>query len=244
MATSAGHGVQPTSASRGSRPGSTRSPGTSRALATLWLRARSPMPRAQERLTVTTPERGARRSPPRPPARRELLASRSRAPSAARRAQRAAADGEDVAHPEHAGGGHPAPRAATWRIVAASISTASAPRSIQRRRRALARVVEEVAARHRGGTGARRPPAARAARVGRERAVRAERGARAVCRQHRLHGEQGAERELGIERPAGPDPDEPVAPSAISSSHTIAALGPPMPVAWTVSGSPSAATPV
>jgi hypothetical protein len=34
------------------------------------------------------------------------------------------------------------------------------------------------------------------------------------------------------------------APSAISSSQTIAALGPPMPVAWTVSGSPSEATPV
>ena len=34
------------------------------------------------------------------------------------------------------------------------------------------------------------------------------------------------------------------APSAISSSQTIAALGPPMPVDWTVSGSPSAATPV
>jgi hypothetical protein len=34
-----------------------------------------------------------------------------------------------------------------------------------------------------------------------------------------------------------------VAPSAISSSHTIAALGPPMPVAWIVSGSPSGAVP-
>ena len=33
-------------------------------------------------------------------------------------------------------------------------------------------------------------------------------------------------------------------PSAISSSVTIAALGPPIPVAWTVSGSPSAAMPV
>ena len=35
-----------------------------------------------------------------------------------------------------------------------------------------------------------------------------------------------------------------LAPSAISSSQTIAALGPPMPVACTVSGSPSAAVPV
>ena len=34
------------------------------------------------------------------------------------------------------------------------------------------------------------------------------------------------------------------APSAISSSQTMAALGPPMPVDWTVSGSPSAAVPV
>ena len=34
------------------------------------------------------------------------------------------------------------------------------------------------------------------------------------------------------------------APSAISSSQTIAALGPPMPVDWIVSGSPSAAIPL
>jgi hypothetical protein len=34
------------------------------------------------------------------------------------------------------------------------------------------------------------------------------------------------------------------APRAISSSTTIAALGPPMPVAWMVSGAPSAAVPV
>ena len=35
-----------------------------------------------------------------------------------------------------------------------------------------------------------------------------------------------------------------LAPSAISSSHTIAALGPPMPVACTVRSSPSGAVPV
>ena len=34
------------------------------------------------------------------------------------------------------------------------------------------------------------------------------------------------------------------APSAISSLSTIAAEGPPMPVAWIVSGSPSPAAPV
>ena len=53
--------------------------------------------------------------------------------------------------------------------------------------------------------------------------------------------EQLAELEPGIERAAGPDPQQPAAPSSTSSAITIAALGPPIPVLWIVSGAPSAA---
>ena len=52
-----------------------------------------------------------------------------------------------------------------------------------------------------------------------------------------------------IRGPPGNAPQVPTrtsrrAPSAISSSATIAALGPPMPVLWIVSDAPSAAVPV
>ena len=80
--------------------------------------------------------------------------------------------------------------------------------------------------------------------VGCDAAVGAQRGARAVRRQRLVARQQRAQLEVVAQRAAGADPDQARAPRAISSSHTIAALGPPIPVDWTVSGSPSAAVPV
>ena len=50
--------------------------------------------------------------------------------------------------------------------------------------------------------------------------------------------------ELGHERPARSDPDQAPRAEICNSEITIAALGPPIPVLWMVSGSPSPAAPV
>ena len=108
-----------------------------------------------------------------------------------------------------------------------------------------ARVVEEVGGDD-GRRAARRPRPARAVSVGVGATApsapeRARSRRRPPARSRRPRARRARSRR---ERAAGPDPDEPPAPSAISSSQTIAALGPPIPVDWTVSGSPSAAVPV
>ena len=134
-------------------------------------------------------------------------------------------------------------RAAIWRIVAASISTATAPRSTHERGRLGARVVEEVAARDRDrpragldepreqlGIGPSTSSAPSAALV-----PSAGSTTSAASRSPSASSRSSA--------PQVPMRTSFVAPRAISSA-TIAALGPPMPVAWTVRSSPSAAVPV
>ena len=133
-------------------------------------------------------------------------------------------------------------RAATANSVAASISIASAPAARQRSARRGVRVIEEVGGDDEPG-----------ARLQRRVAVTGRRGSGPVAPSARLAPSSGSAASAASSSPsASPSMSAPQvptrrsrrAPSWTSSSATIAALGPPMPVAWTVSGSPSCAIPL
>ena len=143
------------------------------------------------------------------------------------------------------------PRSAASRnSVAASISTASAPSARRRLGVRAVGVVEEVGRDDRARCARRRraarPPPAPPSAPGRRRRARRRR-ARGSCRRR-----QTASRATSTSPSAKPPTSAPHvptrtsrrAPSRTSSSITIAALGPPIPVLWIVSGSPSAAAPV
>ena len=133
-------------------------------------------------------------------------------------------------------------RGATASSVAASISTASAPACAQPRARVAVGVVEEVGGDDQAGRGRRRPPPrAPPAAPGPAAACRSRR-ARGSCRPPPARRRRRAASRARARRPARRRcrPARSGARRARSAPRrTIAALGPPIPVLWIVSGSPS-----
>ena len=142
--------------------------------------------------------------------------------------------------PEHVGDGEDAaarmPRCpATVRTGAASISTASAPARATRGA-ALVALVEQV---RRGDAPVCSPCAASrsvSSGVAAHAFARAQGPAGAVGGQRRAHGDEVAGARPPSRAPHVRRAPRPRRPRSRSSSSTIAALGPPIPVVWIVSG--------
>ena len=82
-------------------------------------------------------------------------------------------------------------------------------------------------------------------RVGLDALAGAQRPAGAVVCEHRAGRHELAGAQRGVERPRAADAHRAAqAQAPAARPTTMAALGPPMPVLWTVSGAPSSATPV
>ena len=206
-------------------------------------RAASPPPRSRrQRTPPCRPSRTRTKQPGQPRRARRAAARRHAAPRSSMRAPRR------QQHVSETISAHPARsprRAASANRVAVSISTASAPCGAPVLLGARAAVVEEV-----GGDDR---PVAHAAAGGRERAVSSSGSAPTrPAAPERPAGPVGGERLAGHEQVAQRRARRPArrtsrpapgvrAPRSASSAITIAALGPPMPVLWIVSGSPSRA---
>ena len=224
-------------ARRPSTRASTRSRATSPRCASRSPRATSPPPRAQERLTVTETLAGRlgagrfERQPASPSAQAELLELLGVRPP------RAAASG-------HVGDREQ--RSRRGRRVGSPPAGPPPPPSRRRgaalappRRQCLARVVEEVAVTHVGGCA----PAATSRASSRGPSRRARRRRARGSRRRPGSPPRAATRSPSSSSSASA-PQVPIrisgrAPRPISSSTTIAALGPPIPVDCTVSGAPS-----
>ena len=213
-----------------------------------------PPPREQERLKVDEPPA----APKRKPAKRKVR-QRGEIPTPPRGSARSASSRGRHA-PELATSARssasgsmprrsPSPRARTRRATPCRAATANTRRRGEVERDAPPRPSAPAhdVGRDDGADDARRcrPPAGRRPARGR-RAARRRRPARGSCRPRAstdsaMTSEPGSASTSAVHVPARTSRR---APSAISSSTTIAVLGPPRPVLWMVSGAPSAATPV
>jgi len=180
-------------------------------------------------------DRHARSSPTRSSSRRLHLHG-ERSLAYPRASAREIAIVEEVARDDRA---DPRPRAAPSAARDAAVPLAATARAATASRRARVACGAARVARRRDAQRLDEPA------IGRHALARAERTARAVARERRVGDHELAEREATLrERPARADADRAREAEVAELLEHDRRAGPPMPVLWIVSGSPSAATPV